>query len=395
MQPPFVRSLRGYIGIIIRGDNLESLLNKAVAQGFSMWDIRRTGTGQARACLYIRDFFRLRPLLKQTGCRVHVAERYGLPFFLGRLERRKFFAMGLIGFFIGIYLLSSMVWQIRVEGNDTIPTYEILQAARQQGIKLYQWKFRLKPMDELSRDLHKDLPGVSWIGVEKQGTRIIIKVVEAAKPEQKPLLSPRHLVATKSAVVTQVQSTKGKPLVEPNRYVKKGDVLISGIIGDETNKQIVPAEGRVKGIVWYESSLEVPLTRQNKVYTGETFKRHYLVMGDRALQVSGYGKEDYTSSDKRESRKTLGWRQVALPVGWLTETVLETRLEDTEIDLQTAREAGLERAKADILLKAGKDALFVSYNVLQEKTDNGKVYMNVLFQVEETITEELAIVQGE
>lgn len=395
MQPPFIRSLRGYITVSIRGEGLEPLLNKAVSRGFSLWSIRRTGQKEALANLYIRDFFRLRPLLKETGCRVHVVARYGFPFFLGRLEKRKFFVAGLAGFFIGVFLLSSMVWQIRVEGNDTIPTYEILQAAKQQGIRLYQWKFRLKPLDELGRELNRELPDVSWVGVEKQGTRIVIKVVEAAKPEQRQLLSPRHLVASKSAVITQVQSTKGKPLVEPNRYVRKGDVLISGIIGDEVNQQVVAAEGKVRGIVWYESALEIPLTRQYMVYTGETFERSYLVLGNRALQLGGYGKEDFPSSDKRESRKTLSWRRYVLPLGWLTEKVLETRVEEAAVEPANAREAGLERAKADILMKAGKDAAFVSYNVLQEKTDNGKVYMNVLFQVEETISEELAIVQGE
>ncbi|MDF2925489.1 MAG: sporulation protein [Paenibacillaceae bacterium] len=395
MQPQFVRSLRGYVAVTIRGDGLEPLLNLAVSQRFSIWEIRRTGSGQARAKLLVRDFFRLRPLLKQTGCRVHVETRHGFPFFLGRLGKRKFFVAGLVGFFIGIYLLSSMVWQVKVEGNDTIPTYEILRAAREQGIKPFQWKFRLKPLDELARDLNHSLPEVSWIGVEKQGTRIVIKVVESSRPEQRELLSPRHLVARKSAVVTQVQSTKGKPMVEPNRYVKKGDVLISGILGNETNRQVVAAEGTVRGIIWYESRIEVPLIRQHKVYTGEVFKRFYLVFGGRALQITGYGKTDYEASDKEESRKTLGWRNYMLPVGWLTEKVMEVRQEDVPVEPEAARAAGLERAKADILMNAGKDAKFVSYNVLQEKTDNGKVYMNVLFQVEETITEELAIVQGE
>lgn len=395
MQPLFIRKLRGYVRIAVRGGEIEHLLNKAVGQEFQIWDIRLTGPREATACLVLKDFFRLRPLLRETGCRVHVLKREGVPFFLGRLEKRKFFAAGIICFFIGIYLLSSVVWKVEVEGNDTVPTYEILQAARLQGIRPYQWTFRLKAMDEMARDLHRELPDISWIGIEKQGTRIVIKVVESARPEKRELLSPRHLVAGKSAVVTQVRTTKGKPVVEPNRYVKKGDILISGVIGDEVNRQVVAAEGSVRGIVWYESRLEIPIARQYMVYTGETFQRFYLVLGGRALQLTGYNKTDYPSSDKRESRTTVGWKKYTLPVGWIREKVLETRVDEGTGGVEAAREAGLERAKTDILMQAGKDARFVSYNVLQEKTDNGKVYMNVLFQVEETISEELAIVQGE
>lgn len=395
MQPQFIRHIRGYVTVTVRGGELESFLNRAVQAGFSIWEIRRTGSREAKANLLIRDFFRLRPLLKETGCRVHVVARAGIPFFLGRLGRRKFFVAGLAGFFIGIYLLSSVIWQVKVEGNESIPTHEILAAAQTQGIKPYQWTFRLRPMDQLARELHRQLPEVSWVGVERQGTRILIRVVESASPEKRELKSPRHLVASKSAVITQVTSTKGKPVVEPNRYVRKGDVLISGIIGDETNNQVVPAEGKVKGIVWYESKLEIPLVQRYKVYTGESFERFYIVFGSRALQVTGYGNPDYGIQESEQRRQTLQWRQYALPIGWMTERVREAREDEETVELAAARSAGLERAKAEILMNAGDEARFVSYNVLQEKTENGKVYMNVLFQVEETITEELPIVQGE
>ncbi|WP_438446230.1 sporulation protein YqfD [Gorillibacterium sp. sgz5001074] len=395
MQPHFVRSIRGYVTVTVRGKELESFLNRAVTQGYTLWDIRRTGLKEARTNILIRDFFRLRALLKETGCRVHVEKRRGFPFFLGKLEKRKFFVAGLVGFFAGIYLLSSVIWQVRVEGNETIATHEILQAAATQGIKPYQWKFRLKPMEELARGLHGQLPSVSWVGVERQGTRITIRIVESARPEQRELLNPRHLVASKSAVVTQVTSTKGKPVVEPNRYVRKGDVLISGIIGDETNNQIVPAEGKVKGIVWYESKLEIPLTQQFKTYTGESYSKQYVVFGGRALQLTGYGQEGYGTSESESDRKTLGWRQYVLPVGWLKETIRETKEESVPLDESAARSAGIERAKADILMKAGQEARFVSYHVLQDKVENGKISMQVLFQVEENISEELAIVPGQ
>jgi len=147
--------------------------------------------------------------------------------------------------------------------------------------------------------------------------------------------------------------------------------------------------------VWYESKLEVPLTQKYKVFTGESYKRFYVVLGGRALQVTGYGKPSYAESETEEVRKTLQWRQYALPIGWMTENVREASVEEQAIDTAAARAAGLERAKAEILMGAGEEARFVSYNVLQEKTENGKVYMNVLFQVEEAIVEELPIVQGE
>ena len=126
-----------------------------------------------------------------------------------------------------------MVWQVTVDGNDRIEASDVLQAAAKQGIHKYQWKFKLAKSEELSRAIQQELPGAAWVGVDIRGTHITIKVVEATIPDRGPLKNPRNIVAAKSALVTEIQSVKGRPMVKPNTYVRKGAVLISGTIGDE------------------------------------------------------------------------------------------------------------------------------------------------------------------
>uniref|UniRef100_UPI00046F0DFF sporulation protein YqfD n=1 Tax=Paenibacillus durus TaxID=44251 RepID=UPI00046F0DFF len=64
---------------------------------------------------------------------------------------------------------------------------------------------------------------------------------------------------------------------------------------------------------------------------------------------------------------------------------------------EVAKQAGLTLAEADIAARYGSDSVIKSQKILHEKKENGKVYMKVLFEVEERITEELPIVynQGE
>jgi similar to stage IV sporulation protein len=392
LKSSFISKLRGFVLIEIRGQNLERLINRMVERQFSMWDIRFADESTVRLYVGLKDFFRLRPLLKETGSRLRIKERHGIPFILDKLEKRKFFAAGLIGFVIGIYLLSSVIWQVRVEGNETIQTEDILNAAKQQGIYRMQWKYRLKDPETLSRNLQSTLPGIAWVGVELQGTHVIIKVAESKLPEQKPLSSPRHLVAAKNAMVTEIFADKGRPLVKPNTYVRKGDILISGLIGDGPNRQIVVASGKVKGLVWYTPKIEVPLTQTYKVYTGEVKKRSYLVIGSRALQVLGYGKIPYDQYETVPALYELQWRNWRLPFGWLKERVMEVNVAERPIDLQEARQIGMERARSEILSAAGKEARVVSEKILHEKSENGKVYMEAHFEIEEYITEELPII---
>lgn len=393
MKTSIFHQIRGFVRIELSGRNVEKLLNLLVAKRYVIWDIRRHGDEAVQLHIIIRDFFRLRPLLKETSSKLRIKGRFGLPFTLDKLGRRKTFMIGVACFFAALYVLSMLVWRVDVEGNEKIVSGDIIRAAREQGVYPFQWKFRLHNADTLSRELMGKLPGTAWIGVEVQGTRILIKVVESARPDQRELMSPRHLVASRDALVTQILAEKGKPLVKVNKNVSKGDILISGYIGDDANRQTVVAQGTVRGIVWEEATVEIPLTLRQKVYTGETKTRSYLVIGSRGLQAGGFGETPFAQYETVPLQKTLHWRKWSLPFGWLTEKQLESRLEEIPLEPEQAEKMALEQARAELVADAGADAVWRGEKIiLHEKSDNGKVYMKVLFEIEQPIAVEQPIV---
>ncbi|OMF34271.1 sporulation protein YqfD [Paenibacillus sp. FSL H8-0548] len=381
------------VTVHIRGGEPEELVNKALAGGLQLSSIRWTSSGLLEFELSVSDFFGLRAYLKETGCRAHVIERKGLPFLLVRAERRKLFAGGIVLFFALIFMLSSLVWSIEVQGNTKLSEDQILLAAREEGLYPMQWAFRLTDTDVLSKQLVRKLPGSTWVGVEKKGTKIIIQVVESTIPEQASLQTPRHLVASSDAVVTEIIAEAGRPVVKKNTRVKKNQILISGTIGGEEFSRTVVARGNVRGLVWYEFEVYSPLVQHVKVYTGEQKTKWFAVIGSRALQVSGFGKSSYTASETIRHEEKVSWRSWSLPIGRMKESVMETRLEDRTLTEEEARSIGILQAKADVLSKAGSDAVIRDEIVLHEKADNGKVYMKVLFEVEQSIVKEMPLVQ--
>lgn len=394
-QSKSVLSIRGYVETEVRGGKLEELLNRMVELKLMFWNVRRVGTEKALFNILIKDFFRLRPLLKETGCRIHVARRFGFPFLLDKLEKRKFFAAGFALFVISLYLLSSLVWQVTVEGNKKIPAEDVLTAAKQEGIYPLQWKFRLGDQNVLSQKLHSLLPGAAWVGVTVKGTHVNIKVVESKEPEEKQLLSPRHLISTADAVVTDIFVEQGQGMVKPNTRVKKGDVLISGILGNEENRKIVVAKGKVRGLVWHEYNIEVPTIQKVKVYSGESKERNYLVIGNRALLVSGFGETGFNKFETIPTLDKLQWRGIILPFGWLHEKVMDVEYVENRMSREESEQVGLQQARADILMKSGYDSRIENEKILHEKLEDGKVYMKVLFEVDEEISKEYPLIQGE
>ncbi|WP_018756736.1 sporulation protein YqfD [Paenibacillus terrigena] len=384
--------IRGYVKIMIRGERCEQFVNLAAGKNVEIWDMRYMAGQGMRMKIMLADFFRIRPLLRQTSCRVHVEARYGLPFALQKMGRRKAFITGFFLFFVGLYLLSSLVWKVDVQGNMNIAEDDILKAARAEGIYVFQWSFRLKSQEELSRQLTHRLPGVSWVGVEKRGANITINVAESTKPEAKQLMNPRHLVAKADAVVTEIFTEQGRAKVRKNSRVKKGSILISGIIGSDQNPQAVVAKGKVKGLVWHEYQVSVPLLQKERTYTGAFEERNYIITGNRALQVSGYGKVPYDKYETITERSDAQIGPYKLPVGWMTEKLMEVHYIERHITEDEARKIAMEHAKSDALVKNGPDAKIRDENILHQEVKNGKVYLNIHFEVEQWIAEELPII---
>lgn len=393
MKPSVLSRLRGSVTIVVRGEHLERLINELAKEGIEIWNVRALPERKMEMNVQLNDYFSLRPLLKRTGCRMSVKRRAGMPFIMLRLWRRKIFIVGFALFIAIIFALSSLVWDIEVQGNEKIPTEDVLMAAREEGIYPFQWIFRMQKQDKLSAELTRKLPGTSWVGVSRSGTRITIQVVEATRPKEQSLHSPSHLISSSDAIITNIYAERGQPEVKKHERVRKGQVLIAGIQGNS----YVVAKGEIKGIVWHEYNIEVPLVRKQNVYTGEKKVRGYLYFGKTAVQITGYGSVQFAQFQTLSELDPLTWRSWKLPFGWMSEKLLETTEIQLKLSAKQAKEDGIERALRDIYAKHGVESKIVSQKILHEKSDNGKVYMKVLFEVEQDIAEELPIVheQGE
>lgn len=382
----------GHVTITVRGKRFERFLNMAVREGIRIWNIRRVGVELSRCDILIRDYFRLRPLLKETGCRCHVEQRGGLPFWLLRLRRRVGLAIGASLFFIGLYMLSSFVWSVEVNGTRHLSPQKVIQAAEQIGIKEGAWKVKLKEPLLMQKELLSLLPEATWVGVDIQGTKVVLQVVEKDEPVKPLATGPRHLVAKKRAVIQKVLPEVGRSQVTVNQVVEKGQVLISGIIGNDTRQQAVSARGTVKGEVWYISNSSLPLTQTLYRLTGEKQEEQYLLVGSYAVQIWPITKQSFSQSETQESRYFPSYAGYTSPVGWKRVEQAEIEPVEQKISVEEATELAKRFAREDVLRKAGKDAFIQDEKVLHLTSENGKVYVSIHFSVIEDIAVEQPIV---
>lgn len=265
--------LRGYVMIKAKGFAAERFMNMLSYRGVYLWDVAPQGVGVSMK-VPLSSMEILEGCAEKTGCTIEVLFYGGLPARLRRFRGRQVLGAGLLFFAAGLYLLSSFVWIIQVEGNERVSGEEILSYCADLGLRPGAWKQGVEPA-EITKALLEGFEDISWVSVGITGTDVTIKVAETI--EKAPVIdkeTPCDMIATTDGVVLKITAERGTPLVQTGDVVKKGDVLISsqvmiGLEGEEQHPAYVAAEGVVTARIWNRLTEELPLTYEVPVFATE------------------------------------------------------------------------------------------------------------------------------
>lgn len=156
----WLKRLRGYVKIRVWGFAPQRFINLCSNKGILLWNIEKQDDVYIM-CVSLESFYRLRSIARKTKVRVVISERYGLPFFLPHLQRRKAFLAGLV-LTVMFWIVSSMfVWDIQISGNCVITDDMIFQFLEQEGIQMGMRKSKLD-IGELEKQIRRQFPQVTW-----------------------------------------------------------------------------------------------------------------------------------------------------------------------------------------------------------------------------------------
>lgn len=395
MSKFWTKPLYGTVSVRIMGKYTELFINRCLEKGILIWNIRRISNDTIVLRMYLKDALMIRPILKECRCKIHFLNRKGLPFFLKRVSARSGFVIGLVCFFIIVFLLSNMVWNVKVTGADPKLEHRIYKVLEEIDLKRGKFIFQLPDEREIQNYITDRVPELTWIGVTLKGTTYQFQVVEKELPEEVKRYSPRNLVAEKKAVITKMFVEQGQAMVEVNDYVQKGEVLVSGILGQEENTKIIPAKGKVYGEVWYTSEVTIPLKSTFETLTGDHYTKHYISIFGLEIPVWGFKSVDYKQYERNGSEKTFRFIKWNLPITYSKLEILESQTVERNLTVEEAVKVGKQMALEDLENMTDEDTEIKSSKILHQRTDNGKVKLVFHFKVIEEITKSQPIVRGD
>lgn len=395
MKNQWTNYFSGYVKIKVTGKLIEPFLNHCVRENVMIWNLERKGSNTVVGYLMLEDIHKLRRIVRRSDCKLKFIGRRGLPFLFKKMIKNSGFIIGImIAFFITL-LLSNMVWNINITGANPKIEHDIRNELSDMGIKRGKLQFQLPDNDDIQNELMDRLSAITWVGVRLNGTTYHLEVVEKKNVEKSELLSPRHLVAKKKAVIYDYFIEQGQPMIKVNDFVKKGQVLVSGIIGKEGKTEIIASKGEVFGEIWYKSEVTIPLETLFNVYTGEYKTKYFIDLFGITVPIWGLGNNEFSKFQIENREKRIQFLKWSLPIIYKQQIIREKEEHVRKYNQEQAVSVGKKIAREELKAKLGEDVVIKGENVLHQSTENGKVKLTLQYQVIEDIALPQPIIQGD
>lgn len=325
----FLKYMKGYLRVRVWGFSPERFMNLCSNKGILLWDIVREGDVYYMN-ITLKGFWEIRPIAKKTGARVAILERYGLPFFLPRLLKRKMFVLGL-GLAVVFWTVSSFfIWDINLNGN-----YQITDDVFQNFLKENQVRIGMRrdelDIQELEKQIRRQFPQITWASARLDGTKLLIDIKENDAPinmEAQESTPGTDLVAEYDGRVVSIIVRSGVPKVAIGDTVEKGTVLVEGKVPvyneDTTVREYSYVDADADIMLEHASvfTASLPFDHIEKKYTGREKSSHYIKLGDRSWAMPEDRPFLVYDSVIRESRPLM-LEKLSVPVFWGTVTYRE------------------------------------------------------------------------
>jgi len=286
------KNIRGYVRIRVNGFATQRFMNLCGNRGILLWDIVKCGDDYCMN-LYLKSFWTIRPIAKKTGAKVAVLERYGLPFFLPKMRKRKGYLLGM-GMAVLFWICSMFfIWDIEFYGNYRI-TDDMLEDFLESNQIYVGMRSDTLNIQDLEKEIRREFSFVTWASAKLNGTKLEIYI----KENDAPLLIDTDkesvgtdLVADCDGKIISMIVRSGVPKVKIGEMVEEGSLLIDGKV------PVYHEDGTVREYLYVDADADIVVEHTRKFsgrlsfdymekrYTGREDKDYYFRWENETVEV--------------------------------------------------------------------------------------------------------------
>lgn len=374
-----------YVKISIEGKRPERIIMIIRSKKLNYKDYKIISSHKIVLKMPYDDYLKL--LSVNSIYEINIIKFYGSFKYFNFIKNNVSFIISIIISLLILFIISNTCFDINIIHNDKQIRRLISDELNDNNIK----KYGLIPNFNKRRTIINNIikhnkDSIEWMEIERQGSKLIIKVTERKNNKKEQVTENRHVVAKKSGIIISITADKGVILKKKNDYVYEGEVLISGdIIKDDTVKGQVPATGKVLAETWYKVSVTYPLHYKEVTYLEEVKNNVIIEFFNREYSL----RKNYESSYLERRKRVI--RENVFPFSINIEKQRKTKVTDEVLSDEEAVKKAIFVAKKKIQKKLSKEEYIISEKTLNFVRKGSKIKVDVFFKICEDITSYRAV----
>lgn len=374
------------IKVNVTGKNINNYLKWLMSQKINIINLLVKNHNELDIIIDYKDYKLISKYSKTY--QVKIIERYGRLKLLDLVKNNMVIIFCLIFAIILIYSLSHVIFSVEIIYNDREIVNILEKELEKYDIKKFKLKKDSKYLNEIKETILKDNKDIlEWLEIEEIGTKYTVRLVERKKKTEVKEFQYQSIAASKDAVITSIKAYSGEKIKNINTYVKKDDIIISGILlkPDGTNLY-TKAKGSVIGEVWYKVNIEYPLYYQEELVTGKSKNVISLYFLNKKIPLFPY--EKYKQF-KLESNTIV--ESNLLPIKFVKERLYEVKVKEEIYTEEEVIDKAIELAKQKMLSSNKNIIQIKKVELLDKQNLNSKISLNLFVSVDEDITKVIEI----
>lgn len=381
MKNNILYKLKSKVSLQISGKHINRFITRLNNNNIDILNCVHICDDTIRITVYAKDYEKIKSI--KTVYDVEFFSDHGLI----KIKKKFFFNKNLIiGFVLGylfFLFLTNIIYSVDIVYNDLSVRNFLKDELASYGIKEKTFKKSYKQISAIKEDfLNKYRDKIEWIEIETVGCKYVVRVELRKFNNDNEVVSNRHIVAKKNAVLKDIRAFSGQIVKKVNDYVLSGDVVISGNIGDlDGVKDRVAAKGQIYGEVWYEVNVTYPFAYSELLETSNRKKVYVLSVLNKEIEFFNFN----PYKDKKVLEKVLLKNNV-FPLKLSLQEQSEVIKKEQILTVDEATSKAIDLASKKLLAGMTDLEYIVKCSVINTKIRENELELKLFFVVYEDIT---------
>lgn len=367
----------------INGINVYNFIKKLKDNNINLYDINIISIKSAYIIIIEKDYKKVLKLKNHNE--VIRVRSYGIINIKEKIERMKYIIITCVICMISMYVVSNIIFKIEVIHSNSSLRNLVLEQINKYGIKEFSFNKSYQELEEIkSQILNDNKEKIEWIEIIKKGNKYTIRVEERIIPEEVEEVIYQDIVASKSGIIQSIVAKDGVIVKKVNDFVKKGEVLISGLVYlNENLKNLTMASGEVYAEVWYNVVVDYPLYYKEEIYStnsNNVFKLNFF---------ENSSNDYYNFLEKEMFKIEHAFLPISFSYGKYSNVVINESIYTVEEAITKALE--LSKTKVESMLDSTLNERILDEKVLNFTQKDGNINIEIFYKVYENISESKSI----